>query len=73
MVQFRDVIYPPVGVPLVHILLHGYPLCDGTSKLGIPHDWPKGHKWVTVDESDDATCIDCKQVYKRYRSARSRR
>jgi len=55
---------PPVGTPLVHILHHGYPLCEAVNKLGIPHDWPAGHKWVCLDESDDATCADCKKAKK---------
>lgn len=63
-------IHPPVGIPLVHILHHGLPLCNPISKLGTPEHWRKGHKWVHAQESDDATCIDCKNAYKRARGLR---
>lgn len=35
----------------VHILYEGLPLCGfSTAVLG---EWPKGHKWVTIDDEDD--------------------
>ena len=43
--------------PRVHILLRGLPLCGFSYKL--PVDWPPGHKWVGLDESNDATCLHC--------------
>lgn len=67
MLRSTQVILPPLGVPLIHILRHGFPFCHAKTKLGVPADWPKGHKWVTVDESGDATCDDCKAAYKKYR------
>lgn len=33
----------------VHVLHHGYPLCDFTRD--VPSDWPLGHKWVSIEQS----------------------
>jgi hypothetical protein len=42
---------------VVHILLHGFPLCQFTA--AVPREWPRDHKWVGVDDVADATCPGC--------------
>ena len=46
--------------PAVHVLHHGLPLCRFTPLA--PSEWPKGHKWVGLDERTDATCPRCAAV-----------
>jgi len=45
--------------PTVHILHHGYPLCDFAT--GTPASWPVGHSWVRLGEQG-ANCETCVNV-----------
>jgi len=49
-----------MSAAVVHILHQGFALCQHTNLLGVPRDWPKGHKWVELHEADQATCADCR-------------
>lgn len=41
----------------VHILARGLPRCRFSTD--VPRDWPKGHKWVSDADADQATCQAC--------------
>lgn len=49
----------------VHVLHHGKPLCGFSA--AVPGDWPEGDKWVGLDETNDATCVDCLRKFIGYR------
>lgn len=49
--------FDPVAV---HVLHHGLPLCRFTAK--VPAEWPERHKWVGMNESDDANCPICQRI-----------
>lgn len=40
----------------VHILRGGRTLCGWVQA---PLQWPRGHRWVSENHSDEATCPDC--------------
>lgn len=44
-------------IVMVHVLFHGVSLCN---LPGVPRDWPRGHRWVTVACHDEATCSTCR-------------
>lgn len=41
----------------VHVLHAGQALCG---QPGLPHEWPPGHMWVSLQESKMATCRHCR-------------
>ena len=41
---------------IVHVLQGGFALCGVE---GVPGDWPDGHKWVSLQDIADATCVTC--------------
>ena len=43
--------------PVVHGLMHGFPLCAFTREL--PKDWPQGHVWVRYDDPENMNCQIC--------------
>ncbi len=52
----------PVGeTKEVHVLRWGRALCPALIPLLFPKDWPEGHKWVGIQQHEDATCEPCKQ------------
>lgn len=53
--------------PKVHILSRGLPRCRFSTK--VPRDWPKGHKWVSDADADQATCQACLEEKKTVPSA----
>ena len=46
--------------PIVHILRHGFPLCQFTTHP--PKDWPENHVWVGLDsgDTDKSNCKKCR-------------
>jgi hypothetical protein len=46
-----------VDVIVIHVLFHGVSLCN---LPGVPGDWPRGHRWVTIACQDQATCDTCR-------------
>jgi hypothetical protein len=51
---------------VVHILHHGFSLCDRSEQSGLPRDWPEGHHWCTASHhhlGEVATCPACLAVY----------
>lgn len=46
---------------VVHILFLGYPLCRFLDT--VPGEWPPGHTWVSMHESDAATCKVCRRKH----------
>lgn len=51
-----------LGGPFVHILIAGFPICGFSDK--VPAEWPAGHKWVGVEDRDQATCPSCRVMRK---------
>lgn len=45
------------AIPVVHILDRGLPLCRFTTD--VPGEWPDGHQWVGLDDTEPATCVAC--------------
>lgn len=44
----------------VHVLHYGLPLCQFS--VNPPCEWPRGHKWVGVEDAKElATCEQCKR------------
>ena len=41
---------------VVHILLGGVTLCGVTE---VPKDWPKGDRWVSVQDAGEGNCVPC--------------
>ena len=52
-----------VVVPVVHVLHHGFALCGMISP---PSSWPEGHRWVSIDMLDKATCDACLKSYAKH-------
>jgi len=50
--------------PVVHILLHGLPLCRDGSLPHPPGLWHREqHVWVTTEDYDECTCEGCLEAY----------
>jgi hypothetical protein len=49
-------------MPSVHILYHGRPLCGFSTE--VPKDWPDGETWVSRQEKNEATCVECSLLEK---------
>jgi hypothetical protein len=47
---------PPLP-PAIHILRHGFAVCGFSDET--PNCWPPGHKWVSGEDADKATCAGC--------------
>jgi hypothetical protein len=45
---------------MVHILYHGLPLCLFCDKP-TPAEWPPGHNWVSIDDSNFKEHVDCRE------------
>jgi hypothetical protein len=43
---------------IVHALRYGFPLCRFSSD--VPRDWPEGHRWTNIDDTEHITCAECK-------------
>lgn len=43
---------------IVHGLLAGLPLCRFTDE--VPRDWPEGHVWTELGDTEHMTCAECK-------------
>lgn len=44
------------AAPIVHILHHGRALCG---QGGAPNTWPADHRWVSIEQGEEATCSQC--------------
>jgi hypothetical protein len=45
---------------VIHLLRKGVPIRGFTWEL--PRGWAPGHKWVGIDERQDATCVRCLEI-----------
>ena len=52
------VLVPPKTPPptTIHILRTGVSLCP---LIGVPGEWPEGHKWVSLYETEDLEKVNC--------------
>jgi len=41
---------------ITHILKNGFAICG---QAGLPSSWPDGHKWVSLQDAHDASCVSC--------------
>lgn len=48
-----------MGLGTIHVLQSGRALCG---MEGVPSDWAPGHRWVRVEEADEATCGSCRDA-----------
>jgi len=59
----------------IHILHHGWPLCQFTEEL--PCDWPWGHVWISaLDGKEIASaggdlCAECAREHERAKAAKA--
>lgn len=45
---------------MIHVLYHGLPLCLFCDKE-TPAEWPPGHTWVSVDDPNLDSRVDCRE------------
>ena len=68
MVARRDV----DGVPTVHALWHGFPLCRFS--LSVPASWPDNHFWISAADADpsEVTCRRCREEMEAWKTTTNR-
>ncbi len=46
-----------------HLSMEGKVLCEAKELLGLlPNAWPRGHRWVHIDQIQHCTCAECKKI-----------
>lgn len=45
---------------IIHVLRYGFALCGFS--VALPRDWPEYHRWVPLENWEQATCQWCRQA-----------
>lgn len=53
-------------LPIVHILFHGFTICDMSDKYRFPGEWPHPHKWCSIGDffeiPPEYRCKECDRL-----------